>query len=103
MAPETAMDTRPADETAAKKAGHVKPELRLLVRAPEAAALLAVSEATFWRLNAGGQIPEGVLLGKKCRAWSRRELEEWTEAGCPDRAAWNAMKAAASRQSRRGA
>jgi predicted DNA-binding transcriptional regulator AlpA len=94
--PETVIDP-PASK---KQQKHLM--VRLLVRAPEVAELRSISEVTIWRFHSAGTIPEGTLPGH-CRAWSRRELEEWFAGGCPDRAVWAAMKAAAGRQAKRGA
>ena len=63
------------------------PPDRLALTATEVAALLGVSRAHVWRLNAAGKLPEPIRLGKAVR-WQRAELEKWLEAGAPDRSTW---------------
>lgn len=60
---------------------------RLAITASEVAALLGVSRAHVWRLNAAGRLPEPVRLGKAVR-WLRSEIEAWLAAGAPDRDTW---------------
>ena len=52
---------------------------------------LAVSDRTFSRLKSAGRIPAAVQIGSRPR-WRREEIELWIEAGCPDRAVWEAMR-----------
>jgi predicted DNA-binding transcriptional regulator AlpA len=59
----------------------------LLLRAPEAAQACGVSQATWWRWDAGGLCPTGVKIAG-CRLWSRRELAAWSRHGCPSRGEW---------------
>ena len=68
------------------------PPDRLALTASEVAALLGVSRAHVWRLNAAGKLPEPIRLGKAVR-WQRAELEKWIEAGAPDRESWRSQSA----------
>jgi predicted DNA-binding transcriptional regulator AlpA len=65
----------------------------LLLRAPEAAAYCAVSEATWWRWDAAGKIPRRRKVSSGVRVWNRPELERWAALGFPARQnlrRWNA-------------
>jgi prophage regulatory protein len=65
----------------------------LLVRAPAAARLCGVSRATWHRLAAASRTPAPLRLGGAV-LWRVAELVAWTEAGCPDRRTWLALRAA---------
>ncbi|HEY7311905.1 MAG TPA: helix-turn-helix domain-containing protein [Gemmataceae bacterium] len=66
----------------------------LLVRRREAARLCGVSLAAWARLCAAGRCPAPIRLGGVV-LWRVEELRAWTEAGCPDRASWEAWPRAA--------
>ena len=68
-----------------------QPAAPLLVCARQAAALCAVSLATWWRWDAAGRMPAGVKIGGAKR-WRADELRSWISSGCPDRARWSAMQ-----------
>ncbi|HOX40186.1 MAG TPA: helix-turn-helix domain-containing protein [Candidatus Brocadiia bacterium] len=60
----------------------------ILLTAKEAAALLHVSERHLWGLHNDGRLgPIPRRLGR-CIRWSRRELEQWADSGCPCRKDW---------------
>jgi predicted DNA-binding transcriptional regulator AlpA len=65
----------------------------LLLRAKEAAALSAISEAGWWRLNASARCPAPVRVGGATR-WRRSDIEEWVKLGCPSRREFEAVRAA---------
>ncbi len=65
----------------------------LVVRAKELAKLLSVSPIHIRRLNSAGKLPLAIRLGD-CVTWRRAEIEEWLEAGSPDREKWTAIQAA---------
>jgi excisionase family DNA binding protein len=71
-----------------------KPEVfvKLAVCARELAEMLDVSLRQVWRLNASGKLPRPIRLGGSVR-WNRAEVQQWFEAGCPDRRTWEARKA----------
>lgn len=71
------------------------PELppALLVAARDAAALCAVSVATWWRWHAAARCPAPVRVGATVR-WRRDELADWIGCGCPDRQTWVARSRA---------
>jgi len=52
---------------------------------------LGVSPRHIWRLHATGKLPKPIRLGKSVR-WLVNEINEWLEAGAPDRRTWEAMK-----------
>ena len=75
--------------------GHVPPlaevshdnGVALLLTAGAAAALCSVSERTWRRKDASGEIPAAVRLGGSKR-WKRDEVEAWVAADCPPRDLW---------------
>jgi predicted DNA-binding transcriptional regulator AlpA len=69
----------------------------LLIPASAAGAMCARSEASWWRDNAAHRVPSPVRLGGRT-LWRVQELREWVAAGCPDRAAWQAMKTSTARK-----
>lgn len=74
----------------------------ILVDARRAAALLGIGLRTLRSMDSSGRLPEPVRLSPGCIRWRLAELREWAAAGCPDRSAWSAIKAAqneADRQS----
>ncbi len=89
--PEATRDPHP--RVRAGRAMGVEP---LLLSASEAAQLLSISEATYWRWDSSGELgPRGFKKGGR-RLWLLSELRAWTEAGMPPRAQWEAMRAARS-------
>lgn len=84
-----------------------------LLDAAQAGPYCGHSEASWWRMDEAGRIPEPIRFGDGGTAaytfeetgetkvrrkggskvlWDRRELEEWIAHRCPDRATWKAMK-----------
>lgn len=59
----------------------------------DAARLLGVSRATFFKLHSAGKVPLPVYLSARCPRWLRAELLAWLEAGAPDRQTWQKLKA----------
>lgn len=57
----------------------------LLLDADEAAALIGVSRATFWKLHSQGKVPLPVRLSARVVRWPKHELEHWVRSGCPAR------------------
>lgn len=65
----------------------------LLVDAKQAAALLSISPATFWRWVSSGELgPLGMKKGGR-RLWALAELRAWVTAGMPRRETWLALHA----------
>jgi predicted DNA-binding transcriptional regulator AlpA len=64
----------------------------LLLAAPQAARLCSVSVATWHRWVADDRTPEPLRPSPGCVRWRRSEIVAWVEAGCPDRATWQAMR-----------
>jgi predicted DNA-binding transcriptional regulator AlpA len=62
-----------------------------LIRAPEAARLCGIGEATWHRLNAAQKIPASIPLGGSV-LWSVEELHAWIRARCPCRRDWEAIQ-----------
>ncbi len=65
----------------------------LVVSAKDLAALLGASERHIRRMDAGGQLPAPLSLGR-LRRWSLQEIRDWLAAGCPCRHDWMATKPA---------
>ena len=68
----------------------------LVVRAKELAHLLGVSLVHIRRLDSAGKLPKPVRLGN-CVSWRRGEIEEWLEAGSPNRDKWMAIQTASKK------
>jgi predicted DNA-binding transcriptional regulator AlpA len=64
-----------------------------MMRAKAAAHLCGISEATWWRWVAAGNVPRGFKIGGT-RLWSRAELLAWIDASCPSRRDWEARRGA---------
>ena len=60
----------------------------LLLDAAGAAALCSVSRATWFSMQAAGQIPAAVLRRGRVVRWSYAEIVAWIAAGCPARDRW---------------
>jgi excisionase family DNA binding protein len=60
----------------------------LLLTVREAAALIGVSRATFWKLHSQGRVPLPLRLGGRVVRWRKGEVEAWVKAGCPARDKW---------------
>jgi predicted DNA-binding transcriptional regulator AlpA len=70
--------------------------LKLAVPAKDAAALVGISRAQWWKLFAAGKTPLPIYLGTKAPRWRIAELEAWLAAGAPDRATWQRQREARS-------
>ncbi len=64
----------------------------LALAARDVARLLGISERHLWSLNASGNCPRPIRMGRSVR-WRRDELKAWVAAGCPSRENWEAMEA----------
>lgn len=68
------------------------PELApLAVSARQLAGMLDLSVRTIRTMDAAGKLPRGVRIGRSVR-WPVDELRDWLDAGCPDRASWQAIR-----------
>lgn len=76
------------ERTTTEKVSRVAP---IAISARELAGMLDVSLRQVWRLNASGKLPRPLRIGGSVR-WNRAEIQQWFEAGCPDRRTWNARK-----------
>ena len=64
----------------------------LLVGAQDLAEMLGISEATFWRWDAAGELgPPGIKKWGR-RLWPLAEVKAWVSSGMPSRETWLAMK-----------
>jgi prophage regulatory protein len=78
-------------EQSTRTNGHNKLAEALAVSARELSEMLSVSLRQVWRLNCAGKLPRPIRLGGSVR-WNRAEIQQWFEAGCPDRKTWEARK-----------
>jgi predicted DNA-binding transcriptional regulator AlpA len=90
MSAETVLPLRPPHPPPAP------PPVPLVVGAPQAGRLCGRSEASWWRDHAARRVPSPVKLGGRT-LWRTQELREWVESGCPDRRAWEALRARGGR------
>lgn len=67
------------------------PDVAILLTAEESADLCRVDVGTWYRWYGARKCPAPIKLGG-CTRWRRVELEAWAEAGCPDRATWEARR-----------
>jgi predicted DNA-binding transcriptional regulator AlpA len=65
----------------------------LLTDTKGVAALTGRSGASVRRDDAAGRMPRSIRLGRSKR-WRIAEVVAWVEAGCPDRATWEAREKA---------
>jgi predicted DNA-binding transcriptional regulator AlpA len=82
------------DRTAARPPSLAAAVAPLLLTARQAAALIAVSPATWFRMAAAGRTPAPVRLSPGCVRYSREILVEWIRQACPARKEFEARKAA---------
>lgn len=64
----------------------------LMVNRRQAAAIAAVSVATWDRMTASGKTPEPIHLSKGCVRWRLDDLRKWVALGCPNREAFSSLK-----------
>lgn len=58
------------------------------------ASFMGISKRHLLRLKAAGKLPEPIRLGR-CVRWPLEGIRAWMDAGCPDRAKWEAMNRSA--------
>jgi predicted DNA-binding transcriptional regulator AlpA len=69
------------------------PDSDQLALAPaDAARLLGISRASFFKLHSAGKLPLPVYLTPRCPRWVKAELVAWLGAGAPDRQTWEKIK-----------
>lgn len=67
---------------------------QLLVDALGAAHIAHLSRSKWFQLLSAGKVPAPIrTFGARCPRWSVEELRDWIRAGCPDRLAWETLKA----------
>jgi predicted DNA-binding transcriptional regulator AlpA len=67
----------------------------VLLDAKALARMLSCSVRHLRRLDALGDLPAPLRLGKLVR-WRADEVRDWIAAGCPDRARWQALTRASA-------
>jgi len=95
-----AIDAAPLESAEAPRAEAGRPPSSaaavapLLVGGREAARLIGLSPASFYRLRAaGGFGPAPVRLGGRV-VFKVAEITDWVNANCPDARTWRALRAA---------
>lgn len=75
--------------------GEIAPSGAFALTDGEVAKLLRISSRHLWNLDRDGKIgPKPVRLGKS-RRWQSDQVRAWLNAGCPDRATWEAQRSRA--------
>ena len=69
----------------------------LALTAKQLANCLAISLRHCRRLDSAQKIPSPIRLGRSCR-WPVQEIQNWMDAGAPDRQRWETMKGARDEQ-----
>lgn len=64
---------------------------RVMLDAKAVAQMFAVSLRTVRHWDAAGMMPEPVRIGSAVR-WRADEISAWSEAGCPGREKWSALR-----------
>jgi len=83
-------DASVTDPPAARPRRKLSP---LVVDARRLARLLSCGVRTVRTLDAGGKLPAPVRIGGRV-VWRTDEIRAWLAAGAPDRATWEALRAA---------
>lgn len=86
-------DTLPLRARAADPPAVTPGPAPLLLSAARVAEQFDIGLRTVRTWDAAGRLPKPVRIGVTVR-WCAAELAAWTAAGCPDRAEWEARKAA---------
>lgn len=86
----TPLNTLPSDQRRKRKLP------RLALDAAGLATACGISRRSVCTLAAAGKLPAPVRLGDRV-VWYLPEVRAWLRAGAPDRATWEAMKAAAAK------
>jgi excisionase family DNA binding protein len=60
----------------------------LLIDTRQAAKLLKISARTIFQMEKDGRMPAAIRIGDRAVRWSYMELQEWVNAGCPERKDW---------------
>ena len=68
-----------------------RPSNPLAMSATDLAEQLGVSLRHLRRLDSAGKLPKPIRLGRSVR-WQVAEIENWLDAGAPDRQRWQAIK-----------
>lgn len=86
-------DTLPVEATAPNgRRPAIAEPAPLLVDIRGLSRLLSRSAASLWRDDAAGRLPTALRIGSS-KKWRYAEIVAWTEAGCPDRRTWEALRA----------
>jgi predicted DNA-binding transcriptional regulator AlpA len=52
-----------------------------------------LSPRTIRAMDAAGRLPAPIRLSRKSVRWRTAEIDRWIELGCPDRKAWEKLRA----------
>ena len=64
----------------------------LAVDAKQLGELLSLSVRTVRSMDAAGKLPKPVKLNGRSVRWLPKEIEEWLQAGTPDRQTWEVLR-----------
>ena len=64
----------------------------LLVDRKQAAAIAAISVATWDRMVVAGKTPAPIYLSRGCVRWRVDDLRTWVAEGCPNRRGFESLK-----------
>ncbi len=64
----------------------------LLVDRKQAAAIAAISVATWDRMVSAGKTTAPIYLSRGCVRWRLDDLRAWITEGCPDRRSFDALR-----------
>ena len=60
----------------------------IVLQASELAQLLGISRSTFWKWQSSGRLGPRPRRINRVVLWSRAELTDWLNEGCPPRGQW---------------
>lgn len=63
----------------------------MLLNDKRTAAELGISRRKLWTMNATGQLPAPVRMGRSVR-WRTADITEWVRLGCPSREVFEAQR-----------
>ena len=65
--------------------------MALLLSAADSAKVLGISRAKFYALHSSGRLGPMPVELDSCKRWRIKELEAWTDKGCPNRDQWQKL------------
>src|SRR5262249_50699228 len=75
-------DSKRSEQKQPESAQKGRPDSLVLLTAEQAAKLLGISRATFWKLYSAGRIPRAIRLSARVVRWLREDLKTWVRNRC---------------------